>query len=215
MRVRMLERIEQIPPELEHLFARHGTGRQPVGQGFTVEVLHGVVWKPIGLVRFVDLDDVRVGETGERLGLPGKPQGGRGRVQLGPDHLHRHEALEAGLVGENDDAHASAPQHAVDLVALLRKSGTHPLEERGHGPSGENFRADSRKVKRRQQGTQGLIGLPGSSSDSRNVCAWRPASNRRPGGRPRGKHLWRLRPVLGVASARIARRARGRCRSPP
>src|SRR5438874_5861006 len=74
----------------------------------------------------------------------------RSRVQLGPDHFHRHEAVEPGLAGEDDDAHAPAPQYAVDLVALLRKSGTHPLEERGHGRSSENFRADGRKVKRRR-----------------------------------------------------------------
>src|SRR5207248_5982760 len=76
--------------------------------------------------------------------------GGRGRGQLGPDDLHRHEAVEPGLAREDDDAHAPAPQYAVDLVALLRKSGTHPREERGHGRSSENFRADGRKVKRRR-----------------------------------------------------------------
>src|SRR6266702_4016413 len=80
-------------------------------------------------------------------------------VQFGTDDLNGNQAVERDLARQYDDPHAPAPQLAFDLVALLRQSGPHPLEERGHGwmSRRENIPAGRGKVKRPRDQRPGAV----------------------------------------------------------
>ena len=71
-------------------------------------------WSPTS----IDLDDVRVLQPGDRLGLGQEADGGLGPgVVAGQDHLEGDDAVEPELPGLVDDAHAAAAQLPEDLVA--------------------------------------------------------------------------------------------------
>ena len=149
VRVRELERVQQIAPELADLVGRQWSSADAIGDGFPVEVLHRVVWQTIGFVGVVHRDDVGMGEDRERLGLHQETLGGAGRMHLRTNHLDGHQAIKLQVAGENDDAHAAAPQLAEHVIALRRQRRTHPVEEGGHGwrkpPDPGTFEPGARK----------------------------------------------------------------------
>ena len=75
----------------------------------------------------VDLDDARVAEPGDRLGLAPEPRrGGRGEVGPGQDHLQGASAVQRELVRQVDHPHPAAAQLAEDLVPRARSSSSAP-----------------------------------------------------------------------------------------
>ena len=96
----------------EHLEDRRdiaGFGGEPGGEGGALDVLHGDEDLAVALADFVDLDDVRVGQAGQRLGLA--QQAG---VVGGVQQLDRHASLEALVVGRIDHAHPALAEPAED-----------------------------------------------------------------------------------------------------
>ena len=90
----------QLPDPLEPLFQR-----------FALDELHDEVRQAgrLVLIHLVNGDEVIVGDGGGRAGLAAEPLP-RDLVirQLRVDHLDRHIASEAGIVGVQDDAHPAA-----------------------------------------------------------------------------------------------------------
>jgi len=72
----------------------------------------------------VDGDDVRVAEAGEGLDLALEAGPGVGaRLAPGVEELEGDEAVEAGVAGPVDDAHAAAGELAFDRVGADRPHG--------------------------------------------------------------------------------------------
>jgi hypothetical protein len=67
--------------------------------------------------------------SGEDRGSPG----GRARLRLVEDHLHRQRAVEPAIADAKDGSHAAAPQLAFDGVATV---GAGILGDRGEQPVG-------------------------------------------------------------------------------
>ena len=90
-----------------------GRAVEPLVQAAAGQVLQLEERQAAGLADGVDLDDVRVLELGDRLGLAEEAGDGLGRgVRAGQDHLERARAIEPDLPGLVDDAHAAAAQLA-------------------------------------------------------------------------------------------------------
>jgi hypothetical protein len=129
---------------------RHGGRIEPpvadetLAQAFPLDLVHDVVEKAVGVPRGVDGDDVGVPEAGD---------GARLRQEAAPDRLvggelrvHRLDgdaAVERGVGGEEDDAHAAPPQLAFEPV-LPSQHGLQRVEEiegrSRHGPTGSGER---------------------------------------------------------------------------
>ena len=89
----------------------HLPGHAPAG-----DVLDDHVGRPLELAEVVDVDDVRVPEPGDRLGLVAESGD---RVRVGRDRLHdldRASPLEVRVVGAVDQAHGPLADEILDLV---------------------------------------------------------------------------------------------------
>ena len=109
------------------------------------------------LVDVEDLDDVRVLELGDGLGLGEEAGGGLGAgVGTGQDHLEGDGAVEPGLAGLVDDAHAAAAQFAHDLIARDRRGRAVDPLPRGVARVGHGVRVGRRAEARlgRQGGAE-------------------------------------------------------------
>ena len=80
------------------------------------------------LAEVVDVDDVRVAQLGDGLGLAPEPGDGVGVRGDRLHHLDRAGAFELGVIGAVDDAHRPLADEVLDLV--LAQPG--PLPDR-HG----------------------------------------------------------------------------------
>lgn len=81
-------------------------------------------WARVGAADVVDVTDVRVIQGGEGLGLALEPllQFGIGRDVL-RQNFDRDSAVEAGIVGLIDLAHAAGPQGGLDLIRAEAGTG--------------------------------------------------------------------------------------------
>jgi len=104
--------------------------REPLSQRFPAHVGHHVVEGARGLAGVEQREHVRVGEPRGDRDLSQEPLGAdRGR-DVRAQHLDRHLAVVAPVVGDVHGRHAAAAQHAVDRVAIAesgRKSVPHRL----------------------------------------------------------------------------------------
>jgi hypothetical protein len=101
-------------------------GENPVERA-AVEILHHHVWTTVVLAHFVNLDDIRVLQAGQRLRFDVKAgQQVRAGVDAGADHLESDDTGEALLPGLVDDAHAPVTQLAEDFVFGRTAMGTAP-----------------------------------------------------------------------------------------
>ena len=88
-----------------------GRLRHPVELSFEAAALHQLQREegpPLPLAHLVDLNDVRMLQAGDGLGLD--PEPGplvRTGVRAGQDHLEGHRAIEPDLAGPIDDPHAA------------------------------------------------------------------------------------------------------------
>ncbi len=93
-------------------------GDEPA-DGPAVDVLHGDEEVPVDLVDVVDLGDGRMGDGRGRAGLEKQPAPPLGvGHQAGGDHLEGDQAVEAGVPGPVDDAHAALAELGLDPVVL-------------------------------------------------------------------------------------------------
>ena len=99
------------------------------GEVAAVDEAHRDEERAVLLAGLVDGHDVRVLERGRhaRLALEAPAELRVGR-ELGHDDLQRHAAAEPAVGGEVDDAHAAAPDLALDVVGAEG-----PVIVAGHG----------------------------------------------------------------------------------
>ena len=116
--VRLVDGAGQRLDQPGRVAGRPGGAVEAVGQAAPGDVLQREVRAAVVVAEGVDLDDVRVVQPGDGLGLGQEADGRLGPgVVAGQDHLQGDEAVEPDLAGLVDDAHAAAAQLAEDLVA--------------------------------------------------------------------------------------------------
>ena len=96
---------------------RHRPGRGRLPQRLASEELHDEVVPPLVHARVVDLENVRVGQRGNRFGFPLESRApvGISRERLGQD-FDRDAAIEARIEGAVDLPHAALTDHGLDGV---------------------------------------------------------------------------------------------------
>ena len=105
-----------MPRRLVH---RLRLAADPLRQAAAIDVLEREIGQPFVLADLVDLHDVRVLQTGDRLGLGVEPgQLLRPGVCAGQHHLQGDDAVQLRLPRLVDDAHAAAAQLGQDRIAL-------------------------------------------------------------------------------------------------
>jgi hypothetical protein len=116
-RVRRLQRVRDLDPDVEQRTDLAGTPPDPVREGFSLEQLHRDEVLPLVLVDLVDRADPRVIERGRGPGLALETLE-RGRVlgHFRGQELERNVPAELRVLGLVHDAHPSAAQLRRDLV---------------------------------------------------------------------------------------------------
>jgi hypothetical protein len=117
LRVRRVERIGHVEPELEDLARRETIGRDPAAERLALEALHHDERAALVLADVVDRADVRVVERRGRLrlALEALASGLVLEVRFRQE-LHRHRAVKARVLGLVDDAHPAGAQPLDDAV---------------------------------------------------------------------------------------------------
>ena len=116
-RMRRLEGVGDLGPQLEQRLERQRPRRQPFAQRFPFEQLHRDEGPPLVLVDVEDRADVGVLQRGRRPRLALKPFE-RLRVpdELFGQKLQRDAAAELDVLGLVDDAHAAASHSGEDAI---------------------------------------------------------------------------------------------------
>jgi len=118
-----VERARHLLDDRRRTFERQRAGRRDLLlEVRPVDPPHRDIEEVAGLPRVVDLDDVRVLERGEVLGLAHQALAGDD-VQRAPEHLQRDGPLEDRVGRPQDDAHAAGGRDRLDpeAVDLLRQ----------------------------------------------------------------------------------------------
>jgi hypothetical protein len=123
---------------------------QPLAQGLAAHELHGEEDLVAGLADLVDVDDVRVREPGEGLGLAEEGGAGPGVAARVVHELDGDLAVELLVVGGEDHAHAAVAEQLEQGVAADPARLSEP-RERGVGAVGVAERR-GRPVHRRIRG---------------------------------------------------------------
>ena len=113
---------------------------EPLPEALALDLVHDVIEEAGGVSRRVHRDDVRVAEPGDgtRLGeetAADRLVGG----ELGMDRLDGDPAVERGVGGEEDDAHAAATQLPLESILWFQyrlECGEEVEARRRHGPTG-------------------------------------------------------------------------------
>ncbi len=97
---------------------RPGVAAEPGSKATAVHELQGEIRPTLGLADLIDLNDVRVLQACDGLGLDAKT-GAAPRVGLRAreHHLQGDDAVQVDLTGLVNDSHAAAAQRGEDLVA--------------------------------------------------------------------------------------------------
>jgi hypothetical protein len=141
LRVRVVQGLRELGHDPRRLAPLHGRAPGHVlGEGAALHVLEGDVRRVRGgiLADVVHHDDAGVGEDGRRPGLALEALLERGALAFGDgeadlDRLQRDAPAEVGVGRAVYDAHHSAAELALDLVAAkaLRDFGGHSLSREG------------------------------------------------------------------------------------
>ena len=122
--VRRLHAGGDLDEDVERLVERERPARDAIGERLSFDQLEGEVTAAAGFLEAVDRGDVRMVQRGQhpRLALESlQAIGVLGNI-VG-EGLERHGAAQAGVVGEEDDAHPPAPDLAVYLIGAYRGAG--------------------------------------------------------------------------------------------
>ncbi len=131
--VRGLECLRDLLCDFEHLVGIERAASDALRQVLARDQLHGNEARIVDRLQAVDLGDVRVVQRGQQLGFAleaGEPLG-IGGERLG-QHLDRHLAVERGVHGAPDHAHAAL----ADLLdeAVVVQTGTR-FDRQAHLPT--------------------------------------------------------------------------------
>ena len=121
--MRCLQRLSDLLRNRQRLIQRDRALRDPVGEGRAFDQLQHQRPRPLGFLDAVDRGNVGVVEAGEDLRLPREPgepvwiscEG------VGED-LQRDLAVELGVGGLPDLAHAALPEQGGDVVVADRRA---------------------------------------------------------------------------------------------
>src|SRR5262245_368859 len=98
--------------------------RQSFCQTTAFDVLHGEVRPAVVVANVVDVHDVIVPKTGNRLRFKLEP---RELLRLGvgapEEHLQRYQTVESEVPGTKNDSHAATAEYSFDLVAWDLRQG--------------------------------------------------------------------------------------------
>ena len=160
----MLMRVVHGPRQLLHQSGRFSRGhRRAAGlaiQASAVDDLHGEERQAVVRAHLVDLDDVRVLQAGDGLGL-GQEAGTilRPGVTAGENHFQGDEPVEGQLPGLVDDTHRAAAENGQDFVAgdnrRGHRLGVRRLGRRHAGIRGtplDRFGRPGRRIRRGSRG---------------------------------------------------------------
>ena len=122
--VHVRERLEHVGDDLDRSHAPHAVPLHRLAEVDALELLHDEVAHPVrGRPDVVDLDDVRMADRSEHLGLALHPLGCAFVVaDLLVNDLRDVPLLQANVLDLVDDAHAARADLAYDLI-------TRPLEQ--------------------------------------------------------------------------------------
>ena len=120
--MRVAQRVRHLASDLESFVDRELTfPGQALAQRFSLDIGHDIIEQPVGFIRVVQRQDVRVVETGGDLNLLEKPGCPERRGQLGPEHLQGNRALILQILGEEDVRHSPVPHFPLDLVTASER----------------------------------------------------------------------------------------------
>ena len=122
--VRRLHAGGDLDEDVEGFVERERPARDAIGEGLSFDQLEGEVAAAAGFLEAVDRGDVRMVQRGQhpRLTLESL-QAIRVRGNILGQSLERDGAAEAGVVGEENHAHAPAPDFAVYLIGANGGAG--------------------------------------------------------------------------------------------
>ena len=133
MAVGVVERVGDLAGDPYGLVHRELLlARQPDAEALALDVRHDVEDEAVGLARVEQRQNVGVLEVGGGLDLGQEPLGAEDGGQLGTEHLERHLAVVAHVVGEIDGGHAALAHLALEAVAV-GQGGAQVRERLGHG----------------------------------------------------------------------------------
>ena len=107
---------------------RAATGQLPfpgkaLAQRLCLEIGHHIIQQPVGFIRVVQRQDVRMVETGRGLNLAQESGSPKLRGQLGQEHFQGNRALILQVLGEEDLRHPPVPHFPLDLVTASERCG--------------------------------------------------------------------------------------------
>ena len=156
----------------DRLGRRHRSLRQPRRQRLAVELLHHQEHRAVLLTDVVQRADVGMGERGDRRRFAFEAGPPPGIVaELPRQHLDGDAAIEPGVPGGVDLAHATGPQRIHDLVRAETRSG-----RQRHWPGGHYTSRSVPEVGARSARSGCSVRR---TTCSRNVGAARPRRRRR------------------------------------
>ena len=114
--VRRLERLRDLPREIDRFGEGQPSSLQALGQILAGDQLHREEAMALVLMEAVDRCDVRMVEGGQDLGLPLEASESLGTLgERRREEFQRNLPVELGVSGAPDFAHASRPQGAENL----------------------------------------------------------------------------------------------------
>ena len=133
--VRVAQRVGHFARDLQGVADRElAFAVEALAQRLALDVRHDVVHQPVGLVRVVQRQDVRVVQPSGDLDLVQEPGGAHRLGQLGEQHLDRDVTVVLEIVGQEYARHPALAQLALEAVP--RGQGVaQSFKKLGHGAS--------------------------------------------------------------------------------
>ena len=130
--MRVGQRIQHVAQDAQRLGHRQlALARQFGPERFALDVGHDVVEEIVRGSRGQQRHDVGVLEVGRQLNLALEPVHAHAGAHLGWQDLHHHAPAEGGVLRDEDAAHPSAAQLALDPVAFAERR-LEALPQLGH-----------------------------------------------------------------------------------
>ena len=114
--VGVLQGITDLRYDSQRFARRHTPGFEQTAQVYAVHELHEDEEQPVGLTEFVQRNDARMIELGQRLGLASEAlRKGRIAADAGRENLEGDDAVERLLPGFVDSPHATLANEAENI----------------------------------------------------------------------------------------------------
>ena len=118
--MRVVQGVEHLRENANLFFKRQRLGLEDLRKVLALQVLHGDEDHAVDLAGFKDGDDVRVREARARLRLAHHALEVLGPIDIRPHRFDGDGALQRGIEGLVDLAHAAAAKHFLNLETAYR-----------------------------------------------------------------------------------------------